>query len=111
MIGSQALIADARLDASNTFVGVLDAPTLPKLDQAFRVLEGDLQEAMKREIHRRYPIQERKDLVSKLLERGVLASEPAASKQHGQCCDDGCAPDYAPKPIAFVPRRGAPGTD
>ena len=72
---------------------------------------GGSPEAMKREIYRKYPVPERKALVSKLLERGVLASEPAASAQPGQCCDTGCTPDFAPKPISFVPKRGAPGTD
>ena len=51
--------------------------------------------AMKAEIFRRYPIADRKTLVGRLMERGVLASEPAASKQPGQCCDEGCGPSSA----------------
>ena len=46
--------------------------------------------AMKAEIFRRYPIDDRKKLVARLLERGVLATQPAPSKEPGQCCDEGC---------------------
>ena len=46
--------------------------------------------AMKAEIFRRYPIDDRKKLVGRLMERGVLASDPALSKEPGQCCDEGC---------------------
>ena len=65
---------------------------------------GGSPEAMKREIYRKYPIYERKELVGRLLERGVLANAPASSAQPGQCCDEGCTPS-GPKPIAFVARR------
>ncbi len=46
--------------------------------------------AMKAEIFRRYPIDDRKQLVGRLMERGVLTTAPAASAQAGQCCDEGC---------------------
>ena len=46
--------------------------------------------AMKAEIFRRYPIDDRKKLVGRLMERGVLATQPAPSKEPGQCCDEGC---------------------
>lgn len=71
---------------------------------------GGSPEAMKREIHRRYPIYERRQMVEKLIERGVLGSRAPESAQPGQCCDDGCVVPGAPQPIGFVPRR-VPGRD
>ncbi len=65
---------------------------------------GGSPEAMKREIYRRYPIYERKELVSRLMARGVLADAPAQSAEPGQCCEEGCAPT-GPKPVAFVAKR------
>ncbi len=46
--------------------------------------------AMKAEIFRRYPIDDRKQLVTRLMERGVLAKDQPESAQPGQCCDEGC---------------------
>ena len=46
--------------------------------------------ALKAEIFRRYPIQDRKQLVTRLMERGVLASDTPECAQPGQCCDEGC---------------------
>ena len=46
--------------------------------------------AMKAEIFRRYPIHDRKQLVARLMERGVLASDTPECAQPGQCCDEGC---------------------
>ncbi len=55
---------------------------------------GGSPEAMKREIYRRYPIEERKALVERLLDRGVVDSEQtgaaARQRQPGQCCPTGC---------------------
>lgn len=63
--------------------------------------------AMKREIYRNYPLQERRELVEKLLDRGVAhqgTGSPARPKQLGQCCPTGCrAPD--------VPVPGGAGSD
>ena len=62
---------------------------------------GGSPEAMKREIHRRYPVMERQRLVERLMQRGALADDPAASEQPGQCCDTGCTPPEAPEvPVA-----------
>ena len=64
---------------------------------------GGSPEAMKGEIHRRYPIADRKALVERLIDRGVVAdegdAEPGArAAQPGQCCDTGCeAPPVVPK--------------
>lgn len=57
---------------------------------------GGSPQALKSEIYRRYPIDERKRLVERLLERGLLAEQPAASAEPGQCCDTGCAPAVTP---------------
>ncbi len=65
---------------------------------------GGSPEAMKREIYRRYPVQERKELVTRLMARGVLAQAPATTVEPGACCETGCV-EQGPKPIAFVPRR------
>ncbi len=46
--------------------------------------------AMKAEIFRRYPIADRKKLVGRLMERGVLATDKSDCSQPGQCCDEGC---------------------
>jgi 4-hydroxybutyryl-CoA dehydratase/vinylacetyl-CoA-Delta-isomerase len=55
---------------------------------------GGSPEAMRREIHRRYPIDDRKALVQRLMERGVMTDvHVSTSAQPGQCCDTGCVPD------------------
>jgi len=64
--------------------------------------------AMKREIYRYYPIEERVELVEKLLDRGVVDEDgKRVSKQPGRCCPVGCqvpetpqldyTPDHTPK--------------
>jgi 4-hydroxybutyryl-CoA dehydratase/vinylacetyl-CoA-Delta-isomerase len=62
---------------------------------------GGSPEAMKREIYRRYPIEERKALVERLLDRGVLDTEqtgaPARERQPGKCCAVGCAAPELPR--------------
>ena len=59
---------------------------------------GGSPQAMKREIYRRYPIEERRALVERLLDRGVAETgstgAPERQRQPGQCCATGCqAPD------------------
>ena len=60
---------------------------------------GGSPQAMKREIYRRYPIEERRSLVERLLDRGVAESgssgAPNRQKQPGQCCATGCQPPEA----------------
>lgn len=55
---------------------------------------GGSPEAMKREIFRRYPIPERKQLVERLMNRGAAVDENGEAvsdaEQPGQCCDTGC---------------------
>jgi len=60
---------------------------------------GGSPEAMKGEIHRRYPIAERKQLVQRLMERGVAEVAGPSSDQPGQCCDTGCTVPEAPKVV------------
>ncbi|MEE2805160.1 MAG: 4-hydroxyphenylacetate 3-hydroxylase N-terminal domain-containing protein [Pseudomonadota bacterium] len=56
---------------------------------------GGSPQAMKGEIHRRYPIPERQRLVERLIERGVSTQDGDTSnaRQPGQCCDTGCVKD------------------
>jgi 4-hydroxybutyryl-CoA dehydratase/vinylacetyl-CoA-Delta-isomerase len=62
---------------------------------------GGSPEAMRREIHRRYPVVERQALVQRLMERGVLAEGGASdAPQPGQCCDAGCRVEHpSPGPM------------
>lgn len=67
---------------------------------------GGSPEAMKREIWRNYPVQDRRQLVERLLDRGVLADAddaPSRDKQPGRCCVEGCK---TPEDLALpAPRR------
>ncbi|HEX6144870.1 MAG TPA: 4-hydroxyphenylacetate 3-hydroxylase N-terminal domain-containing protein [Geminicoccaceae bacterium] len=60
---------------------------------------GGSPEAMRREIWRYYPIQERRDLVARLLDRGVLdvGGEPSRDRQPGRCCPVGCQVPATPR--------------
>ncbi|NNM00909.1 MAG: 4-hydroxyphenylacetate 3-hydroxylase, partial [Gammaproteobacteria bacterium] len=55
---------------------------------------GGSPQAMKREIYRNYPVEERRALVERLLDRGVVADPvsgaPSRRRQPGQCCAVGC---------------------
>jgi 4-hydroxybutyryl-CoA dehydratase/vinylacetyl-CoA-Delta-isomerase len=51
---------------------------------------GGSPEAMKREIWRNYPVAEKVELVTSLLDRGVLDEGQKVSKQPGRCCATGC---------------------
>lgn len=62
--------------------------------------------AMKQEIWRNYPVGDKVALVERLLDRGVLAPDPASdrpilrNRQPGRCCDQGCS---APGQAVMVP--------
>jgi 4-hydroxybutyryl-CoA dehydratase/vinylacetyl-CoA-Delta-isomerase len=60
---------------------------------------GGSPEAMRREIYRYYPIEERRQLVERLLDRGVLNLGDATSrnKQPGRCCPVGCQVPETPQ--------------
>jgi len=65
---------------------------------------GGSPEAMKREIWRNYPVEEKVALVERLLDRGVLADGRRVSKQPGRCCPAGCeAPGAEAPPSAAAP--------
>ena len=53
---------------------------------------GGSPEAMRRELYRYYPIEERRALVERLLERGLVdrSNEPSDVVQPGKCCPVGC---------------------
>lgn len=58
---------------------------------------GGSPEAMRREIYRYYPLEERRQLVEKLLDRGVLDTGDKVSKQPGRCCPVGCQVPQTPE--------------
>ena len=62
---------------------------------------GGSPEALRREIYRYYPLEERRELVEKLLDRGVLDTGDKVSKQPGRCCPVGCQ-------VPETPELGAP---
>jgi 4-hydroxybutyryl-CoA dehydratase / vinylacetyl-CoA-Delta-isomerase len=60
---------------------------------------GGSPEAMRREIYRYYPIEERRQLVERLLDRGVLnvGDETSRNRQPGRCCPVGCQVPETPQ--------------
>ncbi|MEQ8653112.1 MAG: 4-hydroxyphenylacetate 3-hydroxylase N-terminal domain-containing protein [Kiloniellales bacterium] len=52
---------------------------------------GGSPEAMKREIWRNYPTGEKRTLVERLLDRGVVDEGQRSSRQPGRCCVQGCS--------------------
>jgi len=52
---------------------------------------------MKREIWRNYPLMEKRELIERLLDRGVLDVGQRVSKQPGRCCVTGCEVPEIPK--------------
>ncbi len=62
---------------------------------------GGSPQAMKREIYRNYPVEERRALVERLLDRGVMSDPvsgaPSRKRQPGQCCPVGCNAPEADK--------------
>jgi len=62
---------------------------------------GGSPEAMKREIWRNYPVFEKRELVERLLNRGLLDDGSRKSGEPGRCCTTGCEADaQALKPAA-----------
>ena len=58
---------------------------------------GGSPEAMKREIWRNYPVGEKREIVERLLDRGILDTGDRVSKQPGRCCVTGCEVPELPK--------------
>ena len=66
---------------------------------------GGSPEAMKREIYRNYPIEEKSEFVQRLIERGVHRDSASGQEQPGQCCDSGCQPpEKSTLPIREKPK-------
>ncbi|MFN0182557.1 MAG: 4-hydroxyphenylacetate 3-hydroxylase family protein [Aquabacterium sp.] len=67
--------------------------------------------AMKQEIWRRYPLGSKVELVERLLDRGVLAPDPARpitqNRQPGRCCDSGCSAPGQPVMVSLPGRSEA----
>jgi 4-hydroxybutyryl-CoA dehydratase/vinylacetyl-CoA-Delta-isomerase len=66
---------------------------------------GGSPEAMKREIWRNYPIDDKVALAERLLDRGVVADGRRVSKQPGRCCATGCA--VPPPPVTQATEQPA----
>lgn len=57
---------------------------------------GGSPEAMKREIWRNYPVEDRSRMVARLLDRGIVDEGRRVTRQPGRCCAKGCeAPSAA----------------
>ena len=67
---------------------------------------GGSPEAMKKEIYRQYPLANKVELVERLLDRGVLATDPARpitrNRQPGKCCDTGCTTPGQPIMVPMI---------
>jgi 4-hydroxybutyryl-CoA dehydratase/vinylacetyl-CoA-Delta-isomerase len=78
------------------FLGDISASSTGGWYSVISLHGGGSPQAMKREIFRRYPIEERRALVERLLDRGVAetgsSGAPNRQKQPGQCCATGCQP-------------------
>jgi 4-hydroxybutyryl-CoA dehydratase/vinylacetyl-CoA-Delta-isomerase len=62
---------------------------------------GGSPEAMRREIYRFYPLEERVALIERLLDRGLIADRTgslARAQQPGRCCPVGCQVPLIPRP-------------
>ncbi|MFT5111922.1 MAG: 4-hydroxybutyryl-CoA dehydratase/vinylacetyl-CoA-Delta-isomerase [Parasphingorhabdus sp.] len=68
---------------------------------------GGSPQAMKGEIHRRYPIHDKAELVQRLIDRGAAdngRNTDERAEQPGQCCDTGCVPE-APTVVEFQGKK------
>ncbi len=94
LAGRADIPAEKRLEVSR-FMEDLTASHQAGWYSVISLHGGGSPEAMKREIWRNYPVEERTALVERLLDRGVLDDGRRVSKQPGRCCDTGCE---TPKP-------------
>ncbi|MEY2907797.1 MAG: hypothetical protein RLZZ602_320 [Pseudomonadota bacterium] len=101
VLGARADIPHAQRMEVSRFLGDLTASSTGGWYSVISLHGGGSPQAMKREIYRRYPIEERKALVERLLDRGVLdtneSGAPPRQAQPGQCCDTGCTPPANPE--------------
>ncbi|SUS06224.1 4-hydroxyphenylacetate 3-hydroxylase [uncultured Defluviicoccus sp.] len=94
LAGRQDISAEQRLEVSR-FIEDLTASYQGGWYSIISLHGGGSPEAMKREIWRNYPVMEKRELVERLLDRGVLDEGRKVSKQPGRCCATGCE---VPKP-------------
>ena len=70
---------------------------------------GGSPEAMRREIWRTYPLEEKAALVERLLDRGALADgAPRRDRQPARCCPTGCQPPEPAVPQPAMPQPAMP---
>ncbi|MCA1972185.1 MAG: hypothetical protein LDL44_05050 [Caenispirillum sp.] len=92
LAGRADIPADKRLEVAR-FMEDLTASGQAGWYSIISLHGGGSPEAMKREIWRNYPLADRRQLVERLLDRGVLADETGGgrvSSQPGRCCVTGC---------------------
>lgn len=91
LAGRADIPADKRLEVAR-FMEDLTASGQAGWYSIISLHGGGSPEAMKREIWRNYPLTDRRQLVERLLDRGVLADESGdrVSSQPGRCCVTGC---------------------
>ena len=95
LAGRADIPAERRLDVAR-FMEDLTASHQGGWYSVISLHGGGSPEAMKREIWRNYPTEERSALVERLLDRGILDEGRRTSSQPGRCCDTGCAPPALP---------------
>jgi 4-hydroxybutyryl-CoA dehydratase / vinylacetyl-CoA-Delta-isomerase len=95
LAGRADIPAEKRLDVAR-FMEDLTASNQGGWYSVISLHGGGSPEAMKREIWRNYPTEERSALVERLLDRGILDEGKRTSNQPGRCCDTGCAPPALP---------------
>jgi 4-hydroxybutyryl-CoA dehydratase / vinylacetyl-CoA-Delta-isomerase len=95
LAGRADIPAEKRLDVAR-FMEDLTASNQGGWYSVISLHGGGSPEAMKREIWRNYPTEERSALVERLLDRGILDEGRRTSNQPGRCCDTGCAPPALP---------------
>ena len=95
LAGRADIPAEKRLDVAR-FMEDLTASNQGGWYSVISLHGGGSPEAMKREIWRNYPTEERSALVERLLDRGILDEGKRTSNQPGRCCDTGCTPPALP---------------
>lgn len=89
LVGRPDIPAEQRLEVSR-FIEDLTASYQGGWYSIISLHGGGSPEAMKREIWRNYPVTEKRELVERLLDRGVFDEGRKVSKQPDRCCASGC---------------------
>ncbi|MGB1880910.1 MAG: 4-hydroxyphenylacetate 3-hydroxylase family protein [Gammaproteobacteria bacterium] len=97
--GSPDVPADRRVQTAR-FIEDLTASDAGGWMSLISLHGGGSPQALKAEIYRRYPVQDKRQLVERLIERGLSSAQPSASREPGQCCDRGCSDPAAPPAAA-----------